>query len=491
MPIAYVYSRFSSVKQEKGHSLKRQRDLAQKWLDTIGAGLGVVEDTSLTLTDSGLSGYKGTHRAKGALGVLERMIEDGQIEVGSYLLVENLDRLSRQEPTVAMTLLLSLVNSGMNVVTLVDNKIYSREVINADKGMSLIQSVLIAGRAYEESELKSQRVRAAWLNKMKLVADGIQLTKRVPFWINKDDKNQLIPDKAEIVRRIFRLSSEGVGDGTIARMLNAENIPTAAGNGKGWGHSSIRKVRTSRNALGELCLADGTAHIGYYPSVVTEEQYLLANSKNDLAIQPKSRDANNTHPLTGLCVCSLCGRAAHRSIKTGRIRKDGTRNRWHSLECSGAKKGTTPCPSHRISYKKILNAVLGTIREHDYVEDIGSQVLNLEGAKEHIHDRLEIVNDLMAKDRFSPVLQQEYAELLGLLGEIGKELAELEKIGSTAARNSAKKLKEQLFNERRITSGAVMGLVKKVSVNFLTEEISVTMRDGFVIEAQEEPTEIL
>lgn len=491
MPTAYVYSRFSSVKQEKGHSLKRQRDLAQKWLDTVGADLGVVEDTSLQLTDSGLSGYKGTHRSKGALGVLERMIEDGLIEVGSYLLVENLDRLSRQEPTVALTLLLSLINAGMQVVTLVDGKIYSRDVINADKGMSLIQSIITAGRAYEESVTKGLRVSSAWRSKMKMVSEGKQLTKRVPFWVNKEDKNHVIPERVKIVERIFELAADGVGDGTIARMLNAEGIATPSDSGKGWGHSSIMKVRKSRNALGELHTADGVTHSGYYPAVVTEELWLQANAKNDLAIQPKTRDATNTHPLTGLCVCSLCGSSAHRSIKTGRIRKDGSRNKWYSLECAGAKKGTTPCPRHRISYKKILDAVLGAIRDHDYIEDISVQELNLEGARDFALQRLEIVKEMQLKDRHNAAVQAEYQELLEMLGKIGKEAEELKKIGSTAARNSAHKLKEQLFNEKRVTSGAVMGLVKRVEIDFLTEEIVVTMRDGIVIESASESTGIL
>lgn len=490
MPTAYVYSRFSSIKQESGHSLKRQRDLAQKWLDTIGADLGVIEDHSLTLTDSGLSGYKGTHRSKGNLGIFLGMVLSGQIEEGSYLLVENLDRLSREELTTATTNLLSVVTNGVNVVTLTDNKIYSKETLN-DGGMSFIGAIMYMARAHEESKLKSQRVAAAWRNKMKRVAEGVQLTKKVPFWISKDDKNQTIPEKVEIVQRIFALASKGIGDGTIAKTLNADSVPTPTGRSTGWGNSSIMKVRKSRNALGELQLADGSLHKGYYPAVVTEEQYLLANSKNDLATQPKTRDVNNTHPLTGLCVCSLCGRTATRSIKTGRTRKDGTRNRWHSLECSGAKRGTTPCPSHRISYKKILEAVLGAIWDHDYVEDISSQIMNLEGARDHIHDRLEIVKDLMAKDRFSSTLQKEYAELLETLGEIGKEEARLVEIGSTASRNSARKLKEQLFNERRVTSGAVMGLVKKVEINFLTEEITVTMRDGIVITPEEDSYNIL
>lgn len=490
MPTAYVYSRFSSVKQERGHSLKRQRDLAQKWLDTVGADLGVVEDTSLQLTDSGLSGFKGTHKSRGNLGQFLALVVSGQIEEGSYLLVENLDRLSREELTTATSSLLTIVTNGVNVVTLTDNKIYSKESLN-DGGMAFIGAIMYMSRAHEESKLKGIRVAAAWQNKFKMVAEGKQLTRRVPFWVNKEDKNHVIPEKVEIVERIFKLAADGVGDGTIARLLNAEGIATPSESGKGWGHSSIMKVRKSKNALGELQTADGVTHSGYYPAVVTEELWLQANAKNDLAIQPKTRDASNTHPLTGLCVCSLCGSSAHRSIKTGRIRKDGSRNKWYSLECAGAKKGTTPCPSHRISYKKILDAVLGAIRDHDYIEDISVQELNLEGARDFALQRLEIVKEMQYKDRHNAAVQAEYQELLEMLGKIGKEAEELKKIGSKAARNSAHKLKEQLFNEKRVTSGAVMGLVKRVEIDFLTEEIVVTMRDGIVIESASESTGIL
>lgn len=491
MPTAYVYSRFSSVKQEQGHSLKRQRDLAQRWLEANATALNLVEDTSLNLTDSGLSGYAGTHRTKGALGVLERMIEDGAIDKGSYLLVESLDRLSRQEPTVALALLMNLINAGMIIVTLSDNKVYSKEVINADRGMSLIQSIIISGRAYEESEIKSQRVSAAWRGKMLKIADGVQLTKKVPFWILKEDKSQTIPDRVAVVQKIFQLAADGVGDGSIARTLNAEGVPTPTGRGQGWGHSSVMKVRKSRAALGELLTADGAIHKDYYPVVVAEEMYLKANAKNDLAIQPKTRDAANTHPLTGLCVCQQCGCSAVRSIKTGRVRKDGTRNRWFSLECSGAKKGTTHCIRHSMSYTKILDAVLSAIWDHDYVEDISSQLMNLDGAKDAARERLEIVKELQKKDRRNPVIEAEYQELLKLLGDIATEEARIEAIGNNAARNSAKQLKEQLFNQHKVSSSAVMGLVRKVRIDFDTETVTTEMRDGIVIEQRSENLEVL
>ena len=53
--VAYSYLRFSSAEQAKGDSIRRQTKLRDDWLAKSGAML----DTSLTLTDAGVSGYTG------------------------------------------------------------------------------------------------------------------------------------------------------------------------------------------------------------------------------------------------------------------------------------------------------------------------------------------------------------------------------------------------------------------------------------------------
>ena len=92
-PKAYSYIRFSSPEQEKGDSLRRQIQLSEEYCKQHGL---ILEDT-LLLTDKGLSAYKGNHRTKGALGEFLRLVEEGKIPPGSVLLVENLDRLSREQ----------------------------------------------------------------------------------------------------------------------------------------------------------------------------------------------------------------------------------------------------------------------------------------------------------------------------------------------------------------------------------------------------------
>jgi hypothetical protein len=52
-------------------------------------------DTELTFEDLGKSAYRGANVMDGALGQFIEAVDSGQVKKGSYLLVENLDRLSR------------------------------------------------------------------------------------------------------------------------------------------------------------------------------------------------------------------------------------------------------------------------------------------------------------------------------------------------------------------------------------------------------------
>ena len=94
MPKAYSYIRFSSAIQLKGDSLKRQTSLREEYL----AKHPELElDTTLNLSDLGVSAYDRSNITKGALGRFLQAVKDGKIARGSYLLVESLDRLSRAQ----------------------------------------------------------------------------------------------------------------------------------------------------------------------------------------------------------------------------------------------------------------------------------------------------------------------------------------------------------------------------------------------------------
>jgi hypothetical protein len=91
-PRAFSYMRFSTLEQGKGDSLNRQTMMAREWADKHGVPL----DAELNLTDKGVSAYRGANAETGALGAFLDTVKAGAIPRGSWLLVESLDRISRQ-----------------------------------------------------------------------------------------------------------------------------------------------------------------------------------------------------------------------------------------------------------------------------------------------------------------------------------------------------------------------------------------------------------
>src|SRR5947209_7088499 len=111
-PAAYSYIRFSTPAQALGDSLRRQAEAAKTWCAKNGARF----DTSLTFRDLGKSGFLGKHRSnpdRFALAAFLKLVQDGKVPRGSYLVIESLDRLTREHVRAGLMLLLGLIESGI------------------------------------------------------------------------------------------------------------------------------------------------------------------------------------------------------------------------------------------------------------------------------------------------------------------------------------------------------------------------------------------
>jgi hypothetical protein len=104
---AYSYIRFSSRKQEEGDSIRRQIEGTREWAKHNRVHL----DTSLQI-DKGISAFRGKNRDLGSLAAFLRLVENGRVIPGSYLVVEALDRLTREEIQPALLLILNLLQKG-------------------------------------------------------------------------------------------------------------------------------------------------------------------------------------------------------------------------------------------------------------------------------------------------------------------------------------------------------------------------------------------
>src|SRR6185503_3713687 len=93
-PKAYSYLRFSTPDQFKGDSFSRQWRAAAAYAEANNLDL----DHELTFHDLGVPGFRGANAERGKLAAFRRAVEDGRVTAGSYLLVEDFDRLSRMDP---------------------------------------------------------------------------------------------------------------------------------------------------------------------------------------------------------------------------------------------------------------------------------------------------------------------------------------------------------------------------------------------------------
>src|SRR5262245_34106923 len=117
MPFAYSYLRFSSPQQAAGDSIRRQTETTAEWC----ARHKVTLDKSLNLRDEGVSAFRGNHRPNPdvhGLAAVLAAVKAGRVHEGSYLIVANLDRLTREAIVPAVNLFTGILLAGVQIVQL-------------------------------------------------------------------------------------------------------------------------------------------------------------------------------------------------------------------------------------------------------------------------------------------------------------------------------------------------------------------------------------
>ncbi len=368
-PRAYSYVRFSTPSQAAGASQQRQTERAAKYAQEHGLTL----DTELNMTDLGVSAFRGKNSRTGALGGFLEAVNKGYVPKGSYLLIENIDRLSRDDILEAQTVFHQLILSGINLVTLANGETYSRERLRREPE-AMFYVVLEQIRANRESTRKSQLVGDALARKKKRLAEngieGKPYTRMTPAWIiwSDDEKAyKLIPERADIVTEMFNRSAAGDGLASIARALNERGIPTWPQLGKRkkadhWRTSYIRKVLTSTAPIGTFTPHTTThdettrsrrdepmeAIANVFPPAVDVETYWRVNRRLSTKA---SRGRHAPEPaksiVAGIAFCATCGHAVTRVPKGDYV----------YLVCSRANMRAGVCKYLAVPYPAVEEAL--------------------------------------------------------------------------------------------------------------------------------------
>ena len=447
----YSYTRFSSGKQRHGDSIRRQVEAVEKWAKNAPGGLRL--DTSLR--DEGVPGYMGRNAKVGALARFLKAIEEGLVAPGSVLVVENLDRLSRNEPLEGLDLLKTIIKAGVEIVTLHDNRRYTRENLSRDV-VFLINALLILARGYEESDTKSKRLAASWQNKRRMVAKRQIVSSWIQPWLQVVGANKIgnrmdfseakivvVEERARVVRQIFKWAKGGWGYQRIARELRSSKVQPWGR--AGWTTTRIAKVIKNRAVVGEYqpCRYEGGAYgkrvpdgapiLDYFPRLISDDDF--ENAQPTITGNTRGRRGKWVRLLTGLLV-DPDGRPMHVHANAG-----GKFPTYQTAE-NRMKSGEKPA---RWSMEHLDRCVIAACREINwnrlYSNDTTGQD-RLAGLLEEIA-REEITIKRKMANAADAVLSE------GTFGDLMKTRVDQLEQKLTSLRNEKRKAQSQLEELRR------------------------------------------
>jgi DNA invertase Pin-like site-specific DNA recombinase len=456
MATVYSYVRFSSKKQELGDSVRRQVKAGDDWLAQHPEH---TLDSSLRLHDLGVSAFRGANLdEKGALGAFIALAKKpgSPIAKGSILLIERLDRFSRQQTRKAYRAFVELVEAGVTIQTLDPPQAISEG--NIDDLHVVLPLVFQMCVAHEQSKEKSRRVGAVWHAKRDKARAGTPMFRRCPSWLRWNEKTQAFEPKPEaegVIEFIFRRTTEGCGQRQLVMELNQTFAPL--GHSRTWNGSFINKVLNDRAVLGELqphrfdeagCrVPDGEPITGYYPRVVSDDLFHAAAVAKERRKKAKGRHAKFVNLFVGL-IYGDDGHALH--VQTGRAKRGGGYYVQRRVVSYGHLRGVEGASPVSLKYDTLETAVLRFLYELDdacleSTSDNRQSILASEARVAAIRNRMSDLRAVLTDTSHSATAVAEVADALTTLAQ---QLTEAE-AGLAKMRQEAEVVRAEPLSQTR------------------------------------------
>lgn len=376
---AGFYVRLSQEDMRAGESLsiEHQKLILTKYVREQGWNL--VD----TYVDDGFSGTDFNRPS------VQRLLSDAQTGRINLIICKDLSRFGRNYIEVGQYIDYIFPLHNIRFIALNDNVDTANRDSNAMEMMPVINLFNEWHASSTSKKIKAVNLANAKAGKYTCANAAYGYTKA------DDEKHTPIidPEAAEVVRRIFKLRSQGMSPRAIGDQLNAENIPIPSDyrcQKKGivntkytrhlWTQVQIRQILDNPIYLGKLAMMRVTS-VSYKnhkkvrkdPSewVVTEDTHEAIISQElwdkvreaEKAVSHGKRDGKGvTQPLSGMLFCPDCG---YKMKAAGRKRtlKSGELIRECYYNCSSyVLHGKELCSTHYISQKQIEAVIIADIR---------------------------------------------------------------------------------------------------------------------------------
>ena len=368
--------------------------------------------------------------------------------------------------------------------------IFEKENMNTLEIDSEILITMLGAFAQSESESISANVRWGIRQAMKEGKATIQYKYLYGYRRGDDGKPEIIPDQAEVVRKIYDLFLSGTPVRGIQEYLNTNSVPNINGEPK-WARSAIDSILTNEKYCGDVLLQKtyiddcinkkvkkNTGQLPMYlvqnhhEGIISRETFDAAQAelaRRSAGKSPSKKNAptgrsrySSKYALSDRLYCGECGTRYQRC--TWRNRDGSKRIVWRCV--SRVDYGNKYChDSPTLDEEPLHRAILAAI--NSVVRDKDNIVYNLKAAMEkelapvagqqfslsEIDSQLELLNTEFGKvlaeasesgnqaaysDRFRDIMQKQTAlkaqraEIQEMLAESGKAAAHIEQCRQAA-----------------------------------------------------------
>ncbi len=330
-------------------------------------------------------GYTGTNFDRPAFRQLIRDIENGCI---NCVVVKDLSRFGRDYIDMGFYLERYFPMKNVRFIAINDNV----DSLNGPYDMLLpLKNVFNTQYARDISE----KVRSAFKTKQKR-GEFVGAFASYGYLKDPENHNHLVVDPvaAQVVRRIFQMAADGVGQLRIAKLLNEESIPCPSeykhlmglkyhnnrrlDATKYWTYATIHRILKNEMYIGNMVQAKNTRSTMHGKAQVADKGEWIIVPHTHEAIVPralwdvvqsqvasraKAVDfAGNVGLFAGFLKCGDCGRAMTKTTWNGRI----------TYTCGSYHRyGANACSSHYIGQEKLTKILLNDLnRMIAAVEDL-------------------------------------------------------------------------------------------------------------------------
>mgnify|MGYP001083621446 FL=1 len=496
--ITALYERLSRDDDQQGesNSIANQKKLLESYAAQHGF------PNPVHFTDDGISG---TRFDRPGFMALMKEVEAGNVE---YLCLKDMSRMGRDYLKVGQIMEI-LRQKGVRLIAVNDGVDSAR----GDDDFTPFRNIMNEFYCRDTS----RKIRSTFQAKGK---SGKHLTGTVIYgylWNETRDKWLVDPEAAEVVKRIYQMTIDGLGPYQIARKLSEEQvlIPSAYlaqyGEGVnknktfkdiyGWGSSTVVEILKKREYLGHTVNFKTRKHYKDKKShYVSEDEWTIFENTHEAIIDQQTFDLvqkirsnvrrypngwGETAPLTGLLYCADCGGKmyVHRTNNGKRI------SQYTCSQYSKVPVGVLCKTQHRINESVVLELIselLKAIAEyasHDRAEFI-RVVQEAQDSQQTAEVRKKKTRLATAKNRLKELevlLCKIYEDnILGKLpdsryatldAQYGKEQAELtEEISSLEASLSA-------FEKNKKSAESFISLIDKYQ-SF--DNLTIAMLNEFI-----------